>query len=736
MTNGERHGSPEPVEKDSLIGSAFADRRGGPSTLDGVKYQALTSAIVLMDWIADVRGALGSGGIFRCEPRWVFGDRQVGFDVGQAFDGGDDVLVEVKSNPTASDVSKFVADAKALFDGLRSEGSETEGFTLVFAAARATVAFNALDRLVRHAGEATDDDHFRRLVEGADDQAEADLSEALGGTPLAVAQMIAVPQHLDAESCRRRALNTAMMLAPGGRGMDLLHRLLAEVTEGGARREGLRVERLMADLREDGLLVDMPTVDPSLLPRSAVVARVILDECPLPLPIDVLAEALECTSEEAETTLAEFVEAGMVLFDASLVMSLPGASRFDTSLGLDAAVRALMALCARARSQKEAFAHQAPNALALAKMLRPRRPEVVADAFVAFDKTTKAWGDLSVTFELAQISERAIVAATHELTDGDDAGRRRLGSLRAQTFICGHGWVLQRVDELDHASDYMNRAESMASFGGDDENAAFALKCNGRLRRLQAEALDLEDPDRDRLLGESAELLRQARKAFCDLMPRSSRSLDEDYGECVSLLARTQAVQGDTDVAAETADEAASLLEKNRTSSKAYADLTILRAEIDSARHPADASTVRDSHDGPLRDLIVRFGDSWNHSKSEIAARARFVLAGLNLRAGDSEAAAVLWQEAMEQYDALGCERRRDSVEWTALLASGDVSADLIEVLEEMDAEPGARVRACRHYSKVAHINPTGASLRDLVQKAIADHAAEQSEWAERAASA
>jgi tetratricopeptide (TPR) repeat protein len=421
--------------------------------------------------------------------------------------------------------------------------------------------------------------------------------------------------------------------------------------------------------------------------------------------------------------------------------------RFDG--GAAALVAALGALSRHAQAVEAAYAEQVPNAVALARAVLPRDLPTVAFTFKAFDKAAKAWGDLTATHDLANLSSYAL----KQLLDGNlsEDDQRRYAAWRAQTFICGQGWVYQRVERLDDARNFMHRAKEITDQYDDAENRAYALKCEGRLLRMEAEELDEDDAHRRDLLTQSAELLRLARPAFEHLLLTNPRFV-EDRGECVSLLARTVAAQHDLDQALQLAEEARGLLAP-KPDSKAMADLLVLFAEIDLAIRPDGPATVLADHGDALRDLLARHAQKANgrldRSRSEVTARVREVLAVLHLAVGDREVGHGLLLEASEQYERLGYDGRRDRIRWRAQLVSGQQApTELLAALEEARMPDGARIRVIERYveryggfPEVGAVEatppPLDAMIIDsMIRRAVAEQAAASPVWGEQPTSA
>lgn len=722
--------------------SLFADARGGPGNFNGTGFQTLTMVRLALEWMQASVWAPAVAGLVCSEPRSLVGDGQVGFDIGLRDGTGPDDLVEVKLNPTPGEVTAVVACARVL------AATGGRAATVRLESARRTASFTSLERLVAHRGEARDLEQFQALVAASGDAFEASLFRELGDDPWGVSALLVAPSWCGDEENKRRVVTTARSLSDNEVG--LVDRLFRLFHDGAGTRMSFSLRELAEDLTATGLLVEPTRVDVSGIPSELLAAFVVLRECPLPVPADVLAAGLGLSVTELEGLLAEHVAGGYLAVDDGLYSSASKAAPIDVEHGAAAVVAVLAELSRRAQTQGAAYAAQVPNALALARVAARFDPEVAAFAFKGFDKAAKAWGDLNATYDLANVSNAALVQLLEGPQTAED--RKRFGYWRAQTWICGQGWVYQRVGRLDEAASFMRRAKELTDLYDDPENRAFALKCEGRLRRMQAEELDTADPQRLVLLGESEELLTQAFPAFEELLRTNSRFV-EDRGECVSLLARTVAAVPDLPRARELAAQARELLVTEETS-KAMADLEVLLAEIDAVSRPQDPAGVLADHQSRLEGLLATHSQpvgSIDRSRSEVSARVREVLARLHADAGDAATAERLLQEAAEQYVRLGYDIRHEQIRWRALLVSGrQLPDELVAVLRETKMADGARLRlvesyverygdfasAGRHGGDVQPLKLDGLVIESMVREAVAHHAAAATVWGEMPTSA
>lgn len=723
--------------------AARSDRRGGPGNFAGIDYQLLVQISKLLSWVMEGRRRIRPTAVIRCEPRELIGDGQLGFDLG--FTGrteAPDELVEVKRAPTRSDVLDLVRRLPLMAASSGHIGLVSEG---------RTVAFTALEKLHEHGGEAADGDEFFARVEGGD-PFEATLFGALGDSPKRAISVMLEPVLEGEQSLRQRVEFMARTLAYPGRDGELTDRLFRELQRGATRRLAIPLTRLVAELEEAGLLMPEPTVAPDM-DDEQIAALCVLETCPGPLPSEVLGAALKLSTHEVDRLLAQHVEIGGVLSVDGHYYRQAGDFPLARRHGQTLMASTLAELARWARSKKEGAASQSPNALALARACSSAAPDVVGGVFCAFDKASKAWGDLWVTYELARVSNDAILTLFHRGLSDDDA--KRWGATRAQTYICGHGWVLQRVGQLADSMAFMDQARGISEQYHDDENHAFALKCEGRLLRMEAEALP-DGEERREKLDQSANLLRAAFVEFERLLTRNSRFI-EDRGECVSLLARTLATGFELKAAEREAQRAHELLDR-QPGSKALADLVILDAELMMLREGSNAAwapqqTRRETpmklHVDRLRTLIESYSPDleagFQRAASEIVARAYAVLGQIYDKCADIEPARASYEAAADLYNRLGYASRRDTARWSARILSGEpLPEGLLAALDAKDAEEGARLIALDRYIALSTSDIKAETMTDtpdapvgdalwigLVNEAMGLHAAATPRWGE-----
>jgi tetratricopeptide (TPR) repeat protein len=731
--------------------SRLADARGGPANFAGVSYQVLVQVEFLFDRILALRHDPTSSAVIRCEARELLGGGQYGWDVAIEDETSPARLIEVKLAPVKAEVFDLLARARVL-----SEEGSAQKIGLV--AGSSTPSYEAFARLCRHAGEGVDDAAFEERVRAHQDATEIEFFEALGAAPSEMMARVLPPVLQPVGPLTGGLQKFASLSAVPGRGADLVNALIVRVTEASARREAVLVADVIREMTARGLLAPATAVMDRPENSELMAILVVLDLCPVPLPEAVLVEATGLSVEALAALVAPHVAAGWVAVDErrNYARAVSREHRLGVEFGGSLVSSVLRQLCVAADSSgfPEIWAWQTPNAEALARALGTSSDEVVADAFRCFDKPCKAYGDLWVTERFARMSADAIGRVMQ--TSMSEQQEASWAYARAQTWICGHAWVWQRVGKLAACVELMDRAESLAREYDDKDNLAFVLKCKGRLQRMRAE--DASDSgEADVLFADSVELLERAYRAFVEIV-RTKPKYFEDRGECVALLARTLAATGDLEKARETVERAHVLLD-SRPASKAFADLVLLECEIAMPDDPVllDSDVelrgllsgklaaldglvhVHDANDNP--------GDS-HHGHvgraSEIAARVYIVRGSIRNALGDRAGAADDLGQAVKIYEQLGHQRALDRAQWRLIELNDDpLPAGLLEAFERNRTSEGARVYAFVHLGEVMSagkangipVTVPAAEDRDywdgVVTRSARTHAARTPNWDE-----
>ena len=448
----------------------IADFRGGPATAAGISYQLLVAVGEFVKALDIARYRPSDSTIFRVEPRHIVPGGQYGFDhglaAGPAPDAGNE-FVEVKRNPSSTDVVEFVSKAAAV-----TQSSSNVRLRLV--AGAPTNSFSRLDALIRHGHEAISDDNFRAIVAASGDVEEARLLNHLGPTPKRTAASILAPQVAYERALDDIIDTVCRMIAVAGRA-EHLRGWVRDQLEDAARRRSVIVMQVAVEMAiKASLLAHPPLVDTSSADAGIVAALTVLQVCPLP----VLSNAMATITFDESTAAAldEQITLGRVVrMQACLGLHAPSVVQFPREPSREAMTRVLTELVAEAKRNPAAVASQTPNVLALAKECIEHAPEVVAETFVAFDKPSKAYGDLWLIHDLAETATRAVPIAVARSPQHS----RQLAEFRARNYVCGSAWVLQRVEELEEAEQYTKRAREISVSIDDSRTAAFADKCSG-----------------------------------------------------------------------------------------------------------------------------------------------------------------------------------------------------------------------------------------------------------------
>jgi tetratricopeptide (TPR) repeat protein len=740
--------------------SALADRRGGPGNYGGTAYQAWYGVKRIVDWLLAHWTDSTAVGFARCEARIVQNIRDEGLDeglrVGQhgfdfALTGVPGVAPdyrEVKRSPSKAEVIELLASLRhmpaatpgqlALQVGLVSESETTD--------------YSRLVRLLALAGEATNDEELTSLVTATGEEALSAHLDAVGSASTPGRRQLLLdrmgPPELWFETPLLADIEKTTNYLAGGEsaGETLRDNLFRRVVAASQARQALPLQDVRLALIEEGLMHEGPSAAALADPENDDLARlfVVLERCPVPVPKTLLARALGIEVHELDERYGANVTSGRIQVSGAAWTRATAKNKLGTQFGqplLGAVLRELLALV---EVNSDAAIGQTLNALALSELCIDSDTDTVARMFQAYDHPSKAWGDLSVVIRLAEVSMKALqelLKVTQSAAQKEDYAQ-----VRAQTWICGHGWVYQRVDEFDHAIYYMGEAQKLAEHYDDDENRAFTLKCQGRLFRMRAE-IAADDEESAELLAQSEAMLREAVDAFAVLVIDNVRKKEENHGESVSLLARTLATAGRFDEAWTAVDEAEQLLTGHERG-KAYGDLQILRAELfhNDAQDEIRADE-RAAHVDALNELLGRHdreshlpGAGSDRSASELAARLHRTV-GLLLGPIDADAATASFRRAADIYGELKYAPGRESALWEARKMSGEViPLGLLEALDRASSPAGVRLRAVDHAARLSTSDPEGDTMAtsddrsdedwdQIVHKVTGDHVAAAAQW-------
>lgn len=681
--------------------NSIADLRGGPSTAMGIDVQrliAMAQTLVLLD---SARYDPAEAPVVRLEPRLFIDGGQLGYDFGWEQSRHTPAeLWEVKANPTLGDVREFVARLPRL----RRNGESAKAR---FVFATPTAAARLLENIFLRAGEATDEEHLARIVEQAGKGGEKELLELLGEHPLQALAAAVTPCHFPERVAEELVTLHCRHQSMPGRADDLQREVDDEVVKATRTRGSISLAALRDRLDANGILrpaalADLSNLDPGL--RAAVG---LLELCPLPLPLRTVARGLDVEPVDVESILADLVTVGRVTMERECAwMPVISSLRVGSSTPTAVYESALAHLVDEAGRNPGPMSVQTPNAEALAALVTDHNPGLVARTFAAFDKPSKAYGDLGLIYRLARMSTQATISAAR-LAIGNGAGNNELLSLRARNLICGDAWVLQRVDELDRASEAIRSARAVSEMVPDDlRNQAFADKCEGRLLRMWAEQ-DLSDPAASELLERSKELLTGAVPKFVRLSATDPQLL-QDAGESLSLLGRTLLVEGRDGEGSQACNRARTYLDAFPTS-KAFGDLVLLEAEV--AAYGFQTSGGTDPDDDSLREHLSKVADvrkrfflhrpTHDRAASELVARGHVVAAQLLTLLGELDKASAEYANAEALNRELKYFNRAHEAAWAAAQLHQDaVPPPLATALAERKADAAVSNESLRLFNQ------------------------------------
>lgn len=403
-------------------------------------------------------------------------------------------------------------------------------------------------------------------------------------------------------------------------------------------------------------------------------ARFLLQVCEDGLPIEVLAEAVDVTPDVLERAFSD-AHPGVIRhadghwrLDAFSALPEPA----DATNQLGRALEGLLAFIKRHRDDAKAEG-QVRNAVRLAERCWTSRPKIVAPLFSVVDKLIKRKGDKRQVLHAADLS---IKAARHaSLRTNEEA------KAEARALVCGRAWVLQRLERLKEAAVAIENALELGKDIGCSEIVAYATKCLGRLRRMEADEPACDPAHRAELLNESRNLLRGAIDQFERMDGYGPEH--RETGDCFCLLGRTEFAAGEIPAAERACRRAIALLTDDMA--KEWADLQILLGDI-------TANT--DKQAAPIYyDNVLARGDPDDATHSEIKARAHFQRALALKAVGQSASAMKDFAVARSIWKGLQ-DPLASKAEWAELWASGAVDDQLKKALSK--ERFAVRVRAAQ----------------------------------------
>lgn len=643
---------------------------GGPSTGAGLRYQIHYALLRLLQLFPEVLSFSARNPGIHLEPREVDGVTVTRWDIG--FENPREVA-EVKLNPTKEDLDQWVERSRA------HGGQDGVKFLLVYSkgGARRLVALSHLIRVAHECG--SDAAKFDALVDLEEiREAEGFLSN-LGPHPQSVLTRMKL-LHLPDQALDAQIDFYCAVLAGEEHGRRLREMLFTRIAEALTGRASLQVRDLIQAATDAGIhLHSTPEVDVPGLPKEIRDALLLLNKCPVPVPVEILAIAVGSTPE-ALTGLLEHARGTVLVLEATwklapLPVALPHAPGDLCASGL----RAILSFIDR-NKYHHAGRNQVHNAIALARICASERPEVVARLFITIDKPLKVWGDKHLVLDAAELAigcARKVPARGRAEAEGE-----------AQAMICGKSWALQRTGRLEEARIAAEKSLQLGEDIGWDRNTAYCEKCIGRLYRIMAEGA----PDS----GKKREYLDLSRTRLETAIARFSLSSEfgpshPEIGDCYSLLGRTYLIAQDIPAARECVDKAGRLLSIN--DGKDYLDLKILEGELMERRDREVAETYYTDVLKLKREFI---GDA---ERSEIAARAYLSRAKNRAAMGKSESAVYDFAKAEELWTRLGEPANAAAATWDRLKMQKLVPPSALNVLLKESSLP-VRVEVIREHQQ------------------------------------
>jgi tetratricopeptide (TPR) repeat protein len=455
--------------------------------------------------------------------------------------------------------------------------------------------------------------------------------------------------------------------------------LFRQFSEGASVRRRYQADELVSEIDRAGIQLTRPAqVSLTELALPAISALALLQATPSGIPGEVVASAVGATAEQLQDMLCRH---DLVSVDEGnwrirpLPYQVPVPSREDL---LRRGFEGLLDFLSSHETDKRAE-EQLRNSITLARLCLGASPVLALRLFQATEHIVKNLGDKHLLLEVSDI-------CIHAEAQGVGADAEDCARARAQAMLCGTSWVFQRTGRLAESRLWAEKSLDLGRDIGWDRNTAFAMKCIGRIDRMEAELPEMSSEHRAVRLRASADKLLDAIRMFSDL--GEFGPTNRQVGDCYSLLARTCLAarkQSDASVALRKAYE---ILPEGRT--KEFFDLKILTGDFDvvsGAREHAELlfSEVIDEH------------SQENREHSEIYARAlskraanRAVLNRRQLALSDYLRAAEVWRSLDEHEEAA-------KMEWARIELDGKVEAGTLHLFS-VESSILTRIAALRTY--------------------------------------
>jgi tetratricopeptide (TPR) repeat protein len=652
---------------------------GGPSTGAGMNYQVDFAVFQSLEKISEALVNPFEQAIITMEPRVLTAHLGLitNWDVRVS---PPDTVTEAKLRPKRDEIIEWL-------DRVEQGGKQCgdRHFQLFYGRGAAPL-LNAIERLCRIATETGGNgEAFRSLVQ-------------IERTP----EVDTVLEHLPSEPHRSLSRSRVVPFDPNGLSLDIQFRLrhllpqqdqrrlydllFSKFHKGIERRVTFKVRDLIAEAERAGIeFCPPPPFELRGLDPLVSGAIAVLQESEIGLPPVALAAGLNCTVDNMNGRLSQYVESGLILRDGDLWALAPFMHRRAVHARDSNCIgRALNQLLDFIKENKRNVGgrSQVRNAIALAKVCQVDHAELVSSLLKRLDKLLKQTGNKRLVLEVANLS---IVAArrTSPRTEMQAKGE-------AVALVCGRSWVNQRVNLLGEAR---AEAEESLRLGQDldwDRNTAFCLKCIGRIFRMEAEQNYRDEIRFGKCLESSVDFLQRAIEMFPKVTELNEIERISEVGDCFSLLGRTYLIAGQTSRAADAAREAIDRITDHE--SKDFADLEILLGDLALARGDQAAA---ESH----FDCAIQVAGTSDAERSEIAARARFQKGVLTGKSEYFDKAAEIWDRLEEPHNA-------DRAKWQSIVANKRVPTSAASLLE--GEPPSVRVEVLRLHNAALAGMPGG----------------------------
>lgn len=673
---------PPKAKATSLAKRAESGLTGGPSTIRGVTYQVDHAVYLLLDQISLSLADPFTSHSITVEPRTVK-PKVVRWDISTY---PPETTFEAKFNPKREEIVDWLK-----LVGQASAGVTERKFRFVYAeeraAARLLQTVKALSRIaieVNGDRAVFDDLVAQEEVDGADE-----VLTLLGERAINLLQRVEFDQ-LSTSALDKDIDLRLRYLVPPEQATNLRKRLFEKLQRLAPSRMSLSVSSIIDELRRAGFSFYQPQqVDVGGLSPQAFAALSVMENCRSGLPVEVLAAVTGLSSDEL---VAELTPISHAFTDGQLWSLAPLGAQLSHSNEAELRARALEELLTYVkRYDKSALAQaQVMNVISLAEACLSTHPRLVARVFGDVDKSLKETGQKHLVRDVANLSKNAARRST--------AGDRDMKLAIVRSLICGLAWYYQRVGDLEEANVAASKSLRFAGEVDSKEDLAFAAKCTGRLRRLEAE--EMSPIDRQAKLSESVGMLERAINYFAEAERHGPDS--PEVGDCYSLMARTYLVAGEIATARDRLYRALARIPDD--GGKDLIDALILNGDIEAASGNKREALLR-------YNIAVAKAQSPGREVTDMRARALRQRGRIKRDLGDIAGAQIDLKEAARIWSELAEPNFAAEVEFELV----DLSVNLSDVSLSILKKESAAVRLQAMKLHVAKLGERGQSSTRVV---------------------